>query len=257
MALNLIEYATVGPDIVVIKFARTVKISSLVNANFIVETVSSTPSTVANPFRSIQSINDYNQISRLLKLYWNKILNGQQDYYIRVNGLVDAAGQVIPEEKIKFTIQNSSTPTAIAEPKPPVIEQILVEDKSILVEPYTTYQIIAKNPDFYITSVEPANGDFYLDNDYNNGRITVFFNERPASNFLNTTYFKAQRKKIQKTPVRWESIPVKISMHSWKPEVYIDFPSLADATPSYNTDNKDYFESNYKYRIIVSENVGI
>jgi len=257
VALNLIEYATVGPDIVVIKFARTVKISSLVNANFIVETVSSTPSTVANPFRSVQSINDYNQISRLLKLYWNKILNGQQDYYIRVNGLVDAAGQVIPEEKIKFTVQDSATPTAIAEPKPPVIEQILVEDKSILVEPYTTYQIIAKNPDFYITSVEPANGDFYLDNDYNNGRVTVFFNERPASNFLNATYFKAQRKKIQRTPVRWESISVKVSLHSWKPEVYIDFPSLNDATPSYNSDNKEYFESNYKYRIIVSENVGI
>ena len=45
-------------------------------------------------------------------------------------------------------------------------------------------------------------------------------------------------------------------MHSWKPEVYVDFPSL-DATPSFNTDGKQYFESNYKYRIIVSKDVGI
>ena len=45
-------------------------------------------------------------------------------------------------------------------------------------------------------------------------------------------------------------------MHSWKPEVYVDFPSL-DATPSFNTDDLSYFETGYKYRIIVSENIGI
>jgi hypothetical protein len=45
-------------------------------------------------------------------------------------------------------------------------------------------------------------------------------------------------------------------MHSWKPEVYVDFPSL-DSTPSYNAGNKIYFESNYKYRIIVSKDIGI
>lgn len=257
MALNLIEYATVGPDVVVIKFARTVKISSLVNANFIVETSSLTPTVIPNPFKSITTLNDYNQISRLLKLYWSTVLQGQQEYYIRVNGLVDAANQIIPEEKIKFTIQDSATPSSIANPKPPVIEQILVEDQSILAQPYTTYQIIAKNPDFYITSVEPENGDFYLENDYNDGRVIIYFNERPASNFLNTRYFKAQRKKIQRTPSRWETISANVSLHSWKPEVYIDFPSLNDATPSYFTSEKEYFESGYKYRIIVSENVGI
>jgi hypothetical protein len=257
VALNLIEYATVGPDVVVIKFARTVKISSLVNANFIVETTDSTPLVVSNPFKTITTLNDYNQISRLLKLYWNTVLQGQKEYYIRVNGLVDASNQIIPEEKIKFTVEDAATPTSIATPKPPVIEQILVEDQSILAEPYTTYQIIAKNPDFYITSVEPENGDFYLENNYNDGRVIIYFNERPASNFLSSRFFKAQRKKIQRTPSRWENISANVSLHSWKPEVYVDFPSLGDATPSYFTDGKDYFESGYKYRIIVSENVGI
>ena len=86
--------------------------------------------------------------------------------------------------------------------------------------------------------------------------MTVEFNARPASNFLNSKYFKAQRKKIQRTPTRWETIEVEISMHSWKPEVYVDFPST-DATPVYNTAGSDYYESGYKYRIIVSKDVGI
>jgi hypothetical protein len=36
----------------------------------------------------------------------------------------------------------------------------------------------------------------------------------------------------------------------------VDFPSL-DATPSYYTDGPDYFETGYKYRIVISENIGI
>jgi hypothetical protein len=255
VALNLIEYATVGVDVVIIKFARTVKISSIINSNFVVQTTSATPSQITNPFKTINTINDYNQISRVLKLSWNTVLP-EQEFYIRAVNLVDAANQIIPEEKIKFTIEQSATPTSIADPVPPVIEQILIEDKSILAEPYVSYQIIAKNPDFYISSVDPVNGDFYLENDYNNGRVTITFNERPASNFLSSSYFKAQRKKIQRSPSRWETLPCLVSMHSWKPEVYVDFPSL-DSTPAYNTDGKDYFESNYKYRIIVSKDIGI
>ena len=81
MALNLIEYATVGVDVVVIKFARTVKISSLINSNFIVQTTSATPSQVANPFKIINTINDYNQISRVLKLYWNTVLRSTRILY--------------------------------------------------------------------------------------------------------------------------------------------------------------------------------
>jgi hypothetical protein len=73
---------------------------------------------------------------------------------------------------------------------------------------------------------------------------------------LNKAYFKVQRKIIQRTPARWETLEPRVSMHSWKPDVYVDFPSL-DATPSYYTDGPDYFETGYKYRIVISENIGI
>lgn len=256
MALNLIEYATVGPDIVVVKFARTIKISSIINSNIIVQTADATPSVMSNPFRTIDTLNDYNQISRILRLYWDKVLVGDKQYDIRFVNFVDAASQIIPEEKVRFTTKESATPSSIADPQPPIIKELLVEDKSILVEPYITYQIVAKNPDFYIKSVDPSNGDFYIDPSYNNGRVIIEFNERPASNFLYLNYFKAQRKKIQRTPNRWENLEANVSMHSRKPEVYIDFPSL-DATPSYNVEGKIYFESGYKYRIIVSKDIGI
>jgi hypothetical protein len=73
---------------------------------------------------------------------------------------------------------------------------------------------------------------------------------------LISKYFKPQRKKIQKTPSRWENVDTNISMHSWKPDVYVDFPST-DATPVFYIDDKTYFEKGYKYRVIVSSEVGI
>jgi len=96
-----------------------------------------------------------------------------------------------------------------------------------------------------------------LGNDFNLGRAVIVFNARPASNYLNNTYFKCQRKKIQRTPSRWENISTVVQLHSWKPEVFIDFPSLSDATPAYYTEDKEYFESGYKYRIVVSKDIGV
>ena len=256
MALYLIDNATVTINTVNIKFGRTVKISSITDANFTVFTDTATPVQVSSPFRAINTITDYNQISRTLTLYWDVVLQSNTDYVLKVTNLLDSSGFIIPEEKVTFTSQSSAaTPSILTESKATVLNEVLIEDKSVRADIETGYQIIAKNPDFYIISTNPVVGDFYLANDENNGRVTITFSSRPASNFLVNKYFKAQRKKIQKTPSRWENISTLISMHSWKPDVYIDFPSN-DATPVYRVDNKVYFESGYKYRIIVSSEVG-
>lgn len=257
MALYLIDSATVSVNTVNIKFGRTIKIASLKDENFIVETSTATPSAVVNPFRDIQTLTDYNQISRTLTLYWNKVLAPNTEYVIRVVNLVDSSNQTVPEEKINFTSQtNAATPSMMQDVQGVVVNQVLIEDKSIRVDIETGYQILAKNPNFYIESVNPSNGDFYIANDENNGRVTITFSDRPASNFLTLKYFRAQRKKMQRTPSRWENVDAKIAMHSWKPDVYVDFPSN-DATPVYFTDDKEYFEKGYKYRVIVSAEVGI
>lgn len=257
MSLYLIDNATVTTNSVIIKFGRTVKISSLINQNFIVETDAATPVVLNDPFKKIETLTDYNQINRVLTLHWKVILSGNTDYKIRLNNLTDASGSVIPEESISFSTEpEAATPNVLTEPQGTIINEVLVYDKSIRADIETGYQILAKNPHFYIDSVIPRNGDFYLSEDENNGRVTIKFNERPASNFINKNYFKVQRKKIQRTPIRWENVLANVSMHSWKPEVYVDFPSN-DATPVYNTDDKVYFESGYKYRVIVSSEIGI
>lgn len=257
MSLYLIDNATVSVNTVNIKFGRTIKISSLVDENFTVQTVEATPRIISNPFKDIQTLTNYNQISRTLTLYWNTVLSGNTDYEIKIANLVDSSGMVIPEESITFTSQvNAATPSILQTNLGTVVNEVLIEDKSIRADIETSYQILAKNPNFYIESTNPISGDFYLNNDENNGRVTISFSSRPASNFLRSRYFKAQKKKIQRTPARWEPIEAQISMHSWKPDVYIDFPSN-DATPVYYTEDKEYFETGYKYRVIVSAEVGI
>lgn len=256
MALYLIEHATVDTEAVIIKFGRTVKISSLINPNFIVETTDATPVQLVSPFSPINTITDYNQISRTLRLFWDVQLEQNKEYVVKVQNLLDAVNEVIPTELIKFTKSDDATPSTITSFQEPDYEEILIEDKSVRTDAFSTVQILAKNPNFYIVSADPFSGDFYLDNGYKKGRVTIEFNVRPASNFLSNKYFRAQRKKIQRSPSRWEDINTVVSMHSWKPEVFIDFPSLS-STPSYYTEGFDYFETGYKYRIIISKNIGI
>lgn len=263
MAINLIQTAAVGLGTISIKFGRTIKISSITKENIIVQTTSATPSTLNKPFKDIDTLADYNQISRTLKLLWNVQLAPSTEYIIRLINFLDAANEPIAEEQIKFTTLGAgATPNSgistgqFNSVNEPELKELLIEDKSIRADAFTSYQIIAKNPNFYINSVDPVNGDFYIDNTYGNGRITVFFNEKPASNYLNNRFFKLQKKKIQRQPSRWENIATEVSSHSWKPEVYVDVPS-DDSTPAYFVQGKDYFESGYKYRLIVSKDVGI
>lgn len=255
MALFLVDQAQVNLYSVSIKFGRTVKITSLKNENFKVYTDTSTPSLISAPFSTIDTLKDYNQISRIITLYWRTTLDNNQDYYIDVVNLIDSSGEIVDSEKIKFTYITSATPSS--DPyQPTQLVPVLIEDKSIKADVDISYHILAKNPRFFIESIDPTNGDFYLDNTYGNGRVIITFNERPASNFLTNKYFKAQRKKIQKSPSRWEPVTTQVLMHAWKPEVYVDFPSN-DATPLYNEEEKTYYETGYKYRIIVSKDVGI
>ena len=255
MALFLIDQAKVNAYSASIKFGRTVKISSLKNENFKVYTDAATPAQVTAPFEIINTIKDYNQISRIISLYWKANLIDGQSYYIKIENIVDSAGSTVAYETIKFTYVSSATPSDREFVDPGTIP-VLIEDRSIRTEADISYNIIAKNPLFYIENIDPVDGEFYLSNDYNYGRVTVTFNEKPASNFLNNRYFLCQRKKIQKGPSRWENVGTSVSTHSWRAEVYIDFPSL-DATPSYFTPNKDYFEQSYKYRIKISKDIGI
>lgn len=253
MALNLIDNSIVTINNVKIKFGRTISTNSLLDENFEVYLDSE---KIPSPFRDINVITDYNQVSRVLTLNWNVVLESEKEYSINVTNLKDSANSIIPDEEIRFTSPVSSATPSSLNVVGTTINEVLIEDKSVRADIETGYQIIAKNPYFYIENVFPEHGDFLVPSDENNGRVTISFNERPAANFLNNKFFKTQRKKIQKAPTRWENVSSKVSMHSTRPEVHVDFPSN-DTTPVFYVVGKTYFEDSYKYRIIVSSEVGI
>ena len=95
MSLPLIEYAIVDNNMVVIRFGKTIKISSLKNANFVVQTTDATPSNLANPFLQINTIADYNQISRTLKLYWDTVRQSNKEYKIRKKVFYEFGNNII------------------------------------------------------------------------------------------------------------------------------------------------------------------
>jgi hypothetical protein len=257
VSLLLIESSIVSVDKVILKFARSVSVSSIKDECFIVATNEATPVEIVSPFRKINYLTDYNQVSRVLNLYWDNILPANTEYKLTATGLRGSAGQLLPDDFVVFvTGIESATPSELLKPGGTIIDSVLISDKSVRIDIETGYQILAKNPDFYITDTIPHSGDFYISNSENRGRLVIKFNQRPAANFLSSKFFRAQRKKIQRTPSRWENVSARISMHSWRPEVYVDFPSL-DLEEVYYEYDRDYYETGYKYRVIVSSQIGI
>lgn len=256
MALDLVEEIDVFTEYVHIKFGVTLKTSTIINSAFKVYVNSATPSLVTDPFVTINLFTDYNSIGKLLKLYWNagKLL-ANTNYKIVMTGLKDASGAVVPDSQYLFT-----TGTAVnqeAANLPPAAEPVEIEDHSIRSAAFTDVTTItAANPDFYIIGTDPENFDFDLPADYNKGRIEVEFSTLPNSIFLNSNYFKVQKKLIQRSPSRWASITPHVTGDSSTNVVYLDLPSN-DATPVFRTAGKTYFEKQYKYRIVVSKDVGV
>lgn len=205
---------------------------------------------VGTPFLSIQA-EDYNSISRVLRLNFSEQLIPNAQYALHVSGIIDAAGLNVADFQYLFSVPENVVPNVI-----PVETPVLVEDHSVLQTPFTNLDVIEElNPAFYITSTNPDKNLIYIDQNYANGRITVTFNIIPSTAFLNDTYFTVQWKPLSRSFNRWSSVPgTVISADPLLPNVYIDLPSL-DAIPVYNQSGSLYYQNNSKYRIKISEAV--
>jgi hypothetical protein len=255
VATDLVQGLTINTGLVVIKFAKSLRVDSISSANFEVNDVTSATVAVSSPFRAIDITEDYNSIARELTLYWNEDkLEANKDYELVLTGLIDVADNTLDDETFTFSTGDSVVPEDDELPPEPIV--VTIEDHSIRSDAFiSTDSIIESNPEFYIIGTDPLNGDFNIGEDYADGRITIKFSSAPSDDFLSSTYFKAQRKKLQRAPSRWETVSTQITKDVTKPWIYIDFPST-DATPVYYTDGKEYFEENYKYRIIISKDIG-
>lgn len=266
---GLIEEISVTTAYVHVKFLRTLKVSTIINENFVVCTDEATPVTLTDPFREIVIEDDYNSIARTLTLYWNSgVLDTDTDYRITFTNLQDASGDTISDAVVAFTTDNAVI-DPVDEDLVPDETPLTVIDKTVKREIFSEAHAVnilqssLISQSFYVTYSDPVHGEYYLEPDYNNGRVIVKFSVEPDNAKLIPPYVKVQRKFITKAPARWETVNANVSLDTNLPWVYIDFPALdhlpEQATPfsgvAYFEPGFLYFEENYKYRIIFSKDL--
>lgn len=254
MSVIYTVYPSEGNLYLNVKFEMTPDVvRSFLTDNFSLWTTGATPTEIAEPFYEVDLYNDYESISRHLTLKLRAIIEPETSYELRVENFYSATGSLAQEDSYEFVSSVTSDP--IVEPTPDVIH---VVDHSIkttsLVEEDVNFFLDPVDSSFYVVSSDPENGEVYLADDYNDGRMTIKFNAQPDLSFVNEDYFIGQRKTLVRGPARWENLPVQVTPDDERPWVYVDFPSL-DATPVYHQSGAQYYETNYQYRVKILQEV--
>lgn len=258
---TLIDEYTVTDVYIKIKFGLTVKVQSIVNANFLLDNTDATPSTIANPFRPISLVRDYNSISRILYLYFSDgILQNNTSYRFTATDLTDVLDNTIADGIFTFETQtlniDINTTPELVYPDPVIVDYAISDSVfSVPVNNSTNSTILA------LESSYPENNSYYLFENENNGRIELTFNFAPIEAYLDSPHVKVQKREIKKGPSRWVDVSAQITLDPDDPIVYVDLPSVDHypdaATPStatvYNQSGYTYFEPNYKYRILLAK----
>jgi len=264
---QLIEEIVVGNTAIKVKFLRTVRVSSITNDRFALAKSAATPIPVSSPFRPIEVSVDYNATSRTLILYFSAHLVPLTSYRFTISGLKDANNAVIPDESPEFTTGTSTAPSVNDPVDPDIAPQpIPIEDYTVdgasdgestngngsgSSTPGSVF--VLPGDDFRITGSDPTRDEPIVTTAYKDGRITVKFSEYPSPMGL-STYVKAQKRKVQREYVRWQDVPVLLSLDMAKPWLYVDFPST-DSTPVYRTVGKEYFPIDWKFRVRVNRDL--
>lgn len=239
--------------IIDVKFGFTPNVLSLSTANFELWTTGTTPAQIADPFRDFDPYADYNSTSRTMTLYVNANAELESDttYLLKAHGLKNTLNANQPDDQEEFTTG------AFVQPEEPTPDVIEIEDhsvKPVVVVDSGDTEFTFSGALFNVQSTDPENGAFGVPSDYGDGRITITFNEAVAFAFVNTNYFKGQRKYVSSGYNRWEDLVVQVEQDADPTVVYVNFPST-DATPVYGEEGPVYFEPGYKYRVKISESV--
>lgn len=257
-SLELVEEIAVSTYAVYLKFGYSIKVSSIENERFVVEN-QATSETLADPFQPILLEDHYNSVSRVLELYWNdSVLEPNTEYHLTITGLKDLHNNTLDDVIVSFTTGDDVTTEPGDEDTPPDTDEFDIEDHSILNATWvatTTDDNDSSSDTFEVDATDPENGDYYLPSNYNNGRVSIAFTQTPHGDYITAAYFKVQRRLMSRYPTRWETVDVQLSVDPDDDTIiYVDFPST-DATPVFNDEDGEYFEENYKYRIIVADSL--
>lgn len=285
------ELYEITSQYMIIKFDESIAVATLKNENFTLNDVTlATPgSPVANPFEPIVIMRDWISINRSLTLWWNFALQQDTHYQLKVSNLKTAFGSMIPTFYIDFVVDDEILVVNPGDPSPgggtaPIsppgdaggvsdVDAVDIEDWTIKHPPsiplpgYTidtdddTEDVGAtpSDPDIEIVSVFPEGDDvWYLEPDDSEGKIAVQFNVMPAANFITSSDFRLQKKKVDGIS-RWEDVDTIVAAEPIYKRVKIYLPS-DDATPIYSfqtSEPHNWWEPGYVYRLIINPDVGI
>lgn len=231
-----------------VRFNNHVKVSTLVDENFTLLLDTATPTEIPDAFNQIDC-EDYNSITRVLKIGIAADLEPDVDYLLRIDGVQYGGSSTEISDEFSFRLNEAVVGGAEPDPQPVQIEDFSIKTFSTLeIESATTEP---SSDEFVLVSTDPENSDFFVEEDYSEGLLALTFNTPPDTAFLNDTYIKVQRKKSQVAPARWEKVAVKFSISSTEPVAYISFPALEDED-IYREVGYTYFEQGYTYRVRLS-----
>lgn len=266
--MGMLNYWEVTSDFLRLVFDNTIKVSTLINSNFTVTTQSASPTLVSNPFRAINLGTDYQSISRSLTLWWNTALQPGEVYTVYIRNLVTITGIPIADEYVTFSTEQGATPNTPDLSGRVTREPIDIEDYSIKTVP--SFDDTGSgggdddpvDPDFlHIVDVVPdLTLGYQIPPQGFGGKIVVEFSEKPLANYINSSDFRLQRKKLTGIS-HWEAVNTIVMAESEEPKVSIYLPST-DSSPVYSFEGEEaeatiYWEPGYKYRLMISKNVGV
>lgn len=229
-----------------LKLGIQVRVASIDNSKFLLYTDAATPEQITDPFQEIDVYDDFFSISRTLRLRFSAAMDAG-DYTLVVTGLEGPSGATQPDEEVSFTLEEAH---GFEEPETPVVE---IEDKSLIVGTevdtlvFGAGEVTPEEGTFYVVSIDPLDDEYYLEPDYNDGRVKVVFSLTPNIEELTSEFIKVQRKAGGLAPSRWESVDVTFSLDGTRPWVYIQFPEVEDGV---------YFQVGFKYRIRIKSTLG-
>lgn len=264
------QYIEVTQENLIIKFDQTLKASTLVNDNF---ALTDDGNTVPHPFANINLERDWIATSRTLFLRFAIQLQSGHTYKLTVTGLQTVFGSpiiglpmeyefVAPENVLDYPTVPIQVPTPIdvedySTSKPP----LLSGDGGVTggggVYPATP----GTDVPFEVINVTPDPISAYnLPPQYNGGKVSVTFSLMPAFNFINSGDFKLQKKSLVGVG-HWENVNAVVLGDAASNTVNIYLPSQDDV-PGYafedvETEGTVYWEPGYKYRLVISKNVGV
>lgn len=219
-----------------IKFAKAIDVSGhLSNSNFVLHCPSGV--VVNDPFDDINSVFDYNGLSRVLYLKPTVALSGSCVYTLSISGLYDAAGTPMPSAHIFSFETASGEDGTINETYDQIdVDELVIEDyapqvpTSPLVSDFVTISVIST----------PYNGQIGVAPGYGNGIVTITYSQTGVdTDLIAVAYIDWSSPTSVLTPA---TITVTTSVVSDSLVVEVQMPEM-------NTGSGDYFPENHAFYI--------